>query len=164
MDATRRMLVGWSVASALILSGGVASSRNLGAQAGRAQLPADAGCWTVAYNGLVNTCGSGTTNTKKLVVPVPVDSYGTFSFAVKAQGGYLQTGPWVSCVAVASGGYGSDYYGFVSSRATTTASNPATFQDLSLGAMGVGDTPTWMSVYLDCDVTYNGQVNEVAMF
>src|SRR5262247_1770437 len=85
-----------------------ASSRAVSATAGRPGQNSDSSCWDTYDNfaSILNFCGSGTPNTKTFLIPAPFDAWTTYNVAVRVQAQYLQTGPWVSCVAYAHGDTG----------------------------------------------------------
>src|SRR5262245_42672072 len=132
----KRMVIGCSVASALLLSAGVVSALNLPAQGGRPANQGEEGCWAVNWTGLQETCSGapGTVFTKKRVIPVPNLASGYNNLLVRAKGGFLQTGPWASCIGVSTSRVGtSQFTNFSTLRGTTSASDSNAYQSLSLG-------------------------------
>jgi hypothetical protein len=100
---------------------------------------------------MVNVCGWGTSNYINLYVPIQTTSDNlNYYYKVRAYGQHLQSGSWVSCVAV-SGNSGTVQF---SARDTTSGTGGAVFETLDLGNMY-----TYYGAYFDCEVTYGGGVD-----
>ncbi|MFZ5891245.1 MAG: hypothetical protein ACOY0T_09355 [Myxococcota bacterium] len=145
------LLVGAGVVGALFAEPALSASSSV--LAGRASPSSDESCFAFSGLNLRNTCGSGTTNTKKYLVPVSAAATGSFTAKVRGEGALSTSGPHVSCVAKAYQGDGV----FISARGTTTGAASA-FQTFTLGNVNVSSNT---GLIFDCDSTFGGKLTAV---
>jgi hypothetical protein len=112
-------------------------------------------CWGTDGTGVGNICGSGTTDTEWWNMPLPVDAYATFNVREDVYGSYLQTGPWVSCIAEAESVESNNEWTFTTSSRATTSTTGVQWQTLNLGTVSVFGGA---SLLMYCQATYQGQM------